>query len=111
MSLPSPRDIAKVNQKLASNNARVSAALGSLPAWLDRLIAAADRRDWQEVTRQSESLADLGRSLKSDALANPAHQLAAAAEARSSEVEIKRHLLRVIGAAAKAQQMPFLMGR
>lgn len=111
MPLPSPRDIAGVNQKLASNNARVSAALNSLPDWLDRLVAAADRHDWQEVTRQSESLAELGRSLKCDSLVAPASQLAAAAEARTSEFEIKRHLLRVIGAAGKAKQLPFLAGR
>ena len=104
----SPRDLAGVNQKLASNNARVMSALNSLPGWLEPLIAAADRRDWQEVTRQSQQLADLARSLKCDALANPANELAAIAEARSNEHEIKRGLLRVIGAASQARKLAFL---
>jgi hypothetical protein len=109
--LPSPRDIAGVNQKLANNNARVMSAMNSLPSWLNELIAAADRRDWQEVTRQSELLADMGRALKCDALSRPASELAAVAEARSSEHEIKRHLLRVIGAAGMARKTSFLAGR
>lgn len=109
--LPSPRDIAGVNQKLANNNARVMSAMNSLPGWLNELIAAADRRDWQEVTRQSELLADMGRALKCDTLSKPASELAAVAEARSSEHEIKRHLLRVIGAAGIARKTSFLAGR
>jgi hypothetical protein len=109
--LPSPRDIAGVNQKLANNNARVMSAMNSLPGWLNELIAAADRRDWQEVTRQSELLADMGRALKCDTLSQPASELADVAEARSSEQEIKRHLLRVIGAAGMARKTSFLAGR
>lgn len=109
--LPSPRDIAGVNQKLASNNSRVLAAMNSLPGWLNELIAAADRRDWQEVTRQSELLAEMGRTLKCDTLSKPASELAAVAEARSSEHEIKKHLLRVIGAAGIARKTSFLAGR
>lgn len=107
----SPRDLAGVNQKLASNNARVQKALNSLPGLLDPLIAAADRRDWQDVTRQSEQIADLARSLKCAALAQPASELAAMAEARSSEHEIKRGLLRVIGAAGQVRKTGFLAGR
>ncbi|WP_254506508.1 hypothetical protein [Anatilimnocola floriformis] len=107
----SPRDFGNVNQKLASNNARVLNALNSLPGWLEPLVAAADRRDWQEVTRQSQQLADLARSLHCDALANPANELAAVAEARNSEHEIKRSLLRVIGAAGQARKMTFLASK
>lgn len=110
-NLPSPGDIGQVNQRLASNNARVAAVMGSLPGLLNELIAAADRRDWLEVTRQSESLAELGRQLKCDALSQPASDLAATAEARSSEFEIKRQLLRVIGATGLARKTPFLAGR
>ncbi len=111
MTLPSPRDFARANQRLASNNARVATVLQSLPSLLGQLIAAADRRDWSEVVRQSESLAELGRTLKCDTLALPAEELAAVAEARSGEVEIKRHLLRVIGAAGRARKTSFLAGR
>lgn len=110
MTLPSPRDIGQVNQRLASNNARVAAAMNALPGLLDELIAAADRRDWIEVTRQSESLADLGRKLKCETLVVPASELAAVAEARSSEFEIKRQLLRVIGATGLARKTQFLAG-
>ena len=111
MTLPTPRDLAGINQKLASNNARVAAAMNSLPGWLDQLIAAADRRDWQEVTRQSQLLAEVGRGLKFDTLSIPAQELAAVAEARSSEFEIRRSLLRVIGAAGQARKTSFLVGR
>ncbi|QDU25346.1 hypothetical protein ETAA8_04120 [Anatilimnocola aggregata] len=111
MNLPSPGDLAKTNQRLASNNARVTALLNSLPLLLDHLIAAADRRDWLEVVRQSESLAEMGRAMKCDTLAIPAGELAAVTEARSSELEIKRHLLRVIGAAGRARKTSFLAGR
>jgi len=107
----SPRDLAGINQKLASNNARVLNALHSLPVRLEPLIAAADRRDWQEVTRQSQQLADLGRALKCDQLAISANELAAVTEARSSEHQIKRCLLRVIGAAGQARKTPFLSAR
>ncbi|WP_425617551.1 hypothetical protein NA78x_001231 [Anatilimnocola sp. NA78] len=110
-NLPSPADLAKSSQRLASNNARVSAVLNSLPIMLDQLIAAADRRDWHEIVRQSESLAEMGRALKCDTLAIPAGELAAVAEARSSELEIKRHLLRVIGAAGRARKTSFLAGK
>lgn len=111
MSLPSPSDIAKTSQRLASNNARVAAVLNSLPGLLDQLIAAADRRDWTELVRQSDSLAELGRTLKCETLAMPAAELAAVAEARRNEHEIKRHLLRVIGAAGRARKTSFLVGR
>lgn len=79
-----------------------------LPGLIAELIAAADRRDWQEVTRQCESLADFGRELKYDALVAPARELAAVAEARSNEFEIKRQLLRVIGEAGQAPKRSFL---
>lgn len=108
MNLPSPRDIGQVNQRLASNNSRVGAAMHLLPGLLTELIAAADRRDWMEVTRQSESLAELGRQLKCDALATPASELAATAEARGSEFAIKQQLLRVIGATGQARKTSFL---
>ena len=111
MTLPSPRDIGKTNDRLASNNARVSALLNALPGMLDQLIAAADRRDWSEVVRQSETLAEIGTSLKCETLAIPARELAAVAEARTSELEIKRRLLRVIGAAGRARKTSFLASR
>jgi hypothetical protein len=111
MTLPSPRDIGKTNERLASNNARVAAVLNSLPGMLDRLIAAADRRDWSEVVRQSETLAEIGQSLKCESLALPARELATVAEARSSELEIKRHMLRLIGAAGRTRKTSFLAGR
>lgn len=108
MNLPSPRDLAQTNQRLAANNARVATVLNSLPDLLDQLIAAAVRRDWSEVTRQSDWLAALGRSLKCEALSGPAAELAAVAETRASELEIKRHLIRVIGAAGRARRASFL---
>lgn len=108
MTLPTPREIAQLNQKLASNNSRVVSALNSLPGLLDHLIAAADRRDWTEVTRQSDSLAEMGRSLQCELLTIPAAELAAVAEARKSELEIKRHLIRVIGAAGRVRRSSFL---
>jgi hypothetical protein len=110
MNLPSPGDLAKSNDRLARNNRRVANVLNSLPGLLDELIAAADRRDWIEVVRQSDSLAELGRTLKCETLAMPAAELAAVAEARSGEFEIKRHLLRVIGAAGRARKSSFLVG-
>lgn len=111
MTLPSPRDLGKASERLASNNARVAAVLNSLPGMLDQLIAAADRRDWSEVVRQSETLAEIGISLKCETLAAPARELAAVAEARTSELEIKRRLLRVIGAAGRTRKTSFLAGR
>ena len=108
MTLPSPRDIGQVNQRLASNNSRVAAVMNSLPGLLTELIAAADRRDWIEVTRQSESLAELGRQLKCETVSQPASEFAAISEARSSEFAIKRQLLRVIGATALARKISFL---
>jgi hypothetical protein len=111
MTLPSPRDIGKTNERLASNNSRVASVLNSLPGMLDQLIAAADRRDWSEVVRQSETLAEIGNSLKYETLAVPSRELAAAAEARTSELEIKRHLLRVIGAAGRTRRTSFLAAR
>ena len=95
-------NLKSLSRKLADANLRIDRVLENLPGALDHLIQAADRKEWTEVSRLSEILArscqEQGVPLDANAqeLASSAHE--------QSEPQIKRSLLRLIGAGGRIRR-------
>ncbi len=101
MSQPLP-SLSSLSRKLADANLRIDRVIENLPGALDHLIQAADRKQWNEVSRLSQVLAKScqEQGVPLDGLA----QEVAGAAAEQSEPQIKRSLLRLIGASGRLRR-------
>ena len=101
MSQPLP-NLSSLSRKLADANLRIDRVLENLPGALDHLIQAADRKQWSEVTRISQVLASScqEQGVPLDASA----QDVANSAAEQNEPQIKRSLLRLIGASGRLRR-------
>jgi hypothetical protein len=98
MSQPLP-NLRSLSRKLADANLRIDRVIENLPGALDHLIQAADRKQWQEVSRLGQVLAKSCQE-QGVPLDAPAQEVACSA-AEQSETQIKRSLLRLIGASGR----------
>ena len=95
-------NLSSLTKKLADANLRIDRVIESLPGVVDHLIQAADRKEWREVSRLSQLLA---RSCQEQGvpLDAPAQELSATAQSQE-EPQIKRSLLRLIGASGRLRR-------
>lgn len=80
--------------------------LSLLGGYIDQMVSAADRRDWVTVGRLSRSLAEGGSEAGAFELSGAAQQVASAARSGASPANIRRALLRLIGAYGRARRAP-----
>ena len=84
-------------------NARFLSLLGG---YIDQLVRAADRRDWVTVGRLGEALAEGSGEAGVFELSGAAQQVATAARSGTNSANIRRALLRLIGAYGRARRAP-----
>ena len=101
MSQPLP-NLRSLSRKLADANLRIDRVLENLPGALDHLIQAADRKQWNEVSRLSQVLAKSCQE-QGVPLDAPAQEVVGSA-AEQDEPQIKRSLLRLIGASGRLRR-------
>ena len=108
--MPNPLpNLSSLSRKLADANLRIDRVIENLPGAIDHLIQAADRKEWQEVSRLSQLLAksckDQGIPLDASAqeVVNSAQE--------QSEPQIKRSLLRLIGDSGRLRRQGNPSGR
>ncbi|MGI8979033.1 MAG: hypothetical protein ACR2FY_07390 [Pirellulaceae bacterium] len=101
MSQPLP-NLSSLSRKLADANLRIDRVLENLPGALDHLIQAADRKQWNEVSRLSQVLA-MSCQEQGVPLDASAKEVAGSA-AEQDEPQIKRSLLRLIGASGRLRR-------
>ena len=95
-------NVSSLSKKLAEANLRIDRVIESLPGVVDHLIQAADRKEWREVSRLSQLLS---RSCQEQGvpLDAPAEELSTTAQ-NQGEPQIKRSLLRLIGASGRLRR-------
>jgi hypothetical protein len=101
MGHPLP-NLSSLSRKLADANLRIDRVLENLPGALDHLIQAADRKEWQEVSRLSQVLAKSCQE-QNVPLDASAQELVSSAQ-EQSESQIKRSLLRLIGDSGRLRR-------
>ena len=84
-------------------NARFLSLLGG---YVDQLICAADRRDWTTVGRLGVALAEGSNEAGAFEVSGAAQQVAAASRSANNPANIRRALLRLIGACGRARRAP-----
>jgi tRNA A58 N-methylase Trm61 len=101
-------DLARLNLQLAANAARVSQYVETLTSRVDRLVEATMTEDWQEVRRLSDHLSQSSNSYGYEAIGERARRVCDAmdqpGDAEANVLEIKRSVLRLIGACGRARQ-------
>lgn len=102
MSSPNLPNLGSLSAKIAAANLRVDRVIDSLPGMMDHIIQAADRKEWREVSRLSSALA-AAPDLEGGAIQGAAEDLATDAR-ENSELQIKRSLLRLIGASGRQRR-------
>lgn len=98
MTMPPLPSLRKITSQIASDVRRVSDVIDSLPGMMEHLVRASDRHDWKFVSRFSSQIGIQSAASGDNTLADVANDLAlVAANPESTEMEIKRSLLRFIG--------------
>src|SRR5690606_34429013 len=93
-------NLAQLNAKLAADNHRVNQWIDGLVERIDKLVDATMRSDWMEVKRLSQFIARSSALYGLPLLAENAERVSLASEA-GSEVDIKRGVIKLIGAAGR----------
>jgi len=101
MTQPLP-NLSSLSRQLASANLRIDRVLENLPGAIDHLIQAADRKQWSEVSRLGDVLAKSCQEQGVPLEASAAEVASSATE--QSEPQIKRALLRLIGAGGRLRR-------
>lgn len=96
-------NISQLNAKLAADNQRVNLWVDGLVERIDKIVDATMRSDWMEVKRLSQFIARSSAIYGYPLLAENADRLANASE-QQDETEIKRNVLKLIGAAGRARK-------
>jgi hypothetical protein len=103
MSHESFPNIAHLNAKLATDNARVNQWVDGLVERIDKIVDATTRSDWMEVQRLSLFIARSSAIYGYPLLAENAERVANAS-AKQDETEIKRGVIKLVGAAGRARK-------
>jgi len=96
-------NFAQLNAKLAVDNQRVNQWIDGLVERIDNLVDATTRSDWMEVKRLSEFIARASAIYGFPLLAENADRVIAASELEN-ETEIKRGVIKLIGAAGRTRK-------
>lgn len=96
-------NIAQLNAKLAVDNQRVNQWVDGLVERLDKIVDATLRSDWMEVKRLSQFIARSSAIYGFPLLAENAERLAEAS-ADENETEIRRNVIKLVGAAGRARK-------
>lgn len=96
-------NIAQLNAKLAADNQRVNQWVDGLVERIDKLVDATMRSDWMEVKRLSMFIARSSAIYGYPLLAENAERVAEAAN-EQDETEIKRGVIKLVGAAGRARK-------
>lgn len=96
-------NIAQLNAKLAADNSRVNAWVDGLAERIDKLVDATLRSDWMEVKRLCQYIARSSAVYGYPLLAENAERVASASEVQN-ETDIKRGVIKLIGAAGRARK-------
>lgn len=78
--------------------------LSLLGGYIDQLVGAADRRDWSAVGRLSQALADGSSEAGAFELSGAAQHVVAAWQGGSNPANIRRALIRLIGAYGRTRR-------
>lgn len=96
-------NIAHLNAKLAADNHRVNQWVDGLVERIDKIVDATMRSDWMEVKRLSDFIARSSAIYGFPLLAENAERVAAASE-KEDETDIKRGVIKLIGAAGRTRR-------
>ena len=101
-------DLTSLNSQLAANTARVSQYVETLTTRVDKLVEATMAEDWQEVRRLSDHLAQNSINYGYPAIGARARRVCdetdKPGQAEENVLEIKRSVLRLIGACGRAKK-------
>ena len=96
-------NFSQLNAKLAVDNQRVNQWIDGLVEHIDNLVDATTRSDWMEVKRLSEYIARASAVYGFPLLAENADRVITASELEN-ETEIKRGVIKLIGAAGRTRK-------
>lgn len=96
-------NLAQLNARLAADNQRVNMWVDGLVERIDKVVDATLRSDWMEVQRLSLFIARSSALYGYPLLAENAQRLASASD-QQDEIEIKRGVIKLIGAAGRARK-------
>lgn len=99
-------NIKQLNASLAQDNARVDKFIDGLLGQVDALLGAASTKNWKELGRMSDYLALGGKAYGFPAIAENAQRVASAVRHPENELEIKRGLIKLIGACGRSKKKP-----
>jgi hypothetical protein len=98
----SAADISRMTAQVAKDSARISRFMDSLTGHIDLLVDAAGANDFAELNRQAEYLAGCGWSYGCGEVAEQAKRLTLALKKPKQPLEIRRQIIRLIGACGRA---------
>jgi hypothetical protein len=96
-------NITHLNAKLAQDNQRVNLWIDGLVERIDKIVDATLRSDWMEVKRLSQFIARSSATYGFPLLAENADRVAEAS-ASENETEVKRGVIKLIGAAGRTRK-------
>lgn len=95
-------NIAEIAGRLSADNARVNRFVDGLVQRIDTLVDAATRSDWEEVRRLGEYIARSSATYGYPIISESAKKVCEAT-AEDNELEIKRSVVKLIGASGRAR--------
>jgi CRP-like cAMP-binding protein len=95
---PKLPDLAQLTARLAADNARVARYIERLPEQIDKLVAAVDKAEWDEVQRICDYLARTSQTYGCEALYEQARRVSMALQRRDDELAVKRSVIHLLGA-------------
>lgn len=99
-------DIAGFSARLASDNVRVRHFLTVLESDIDRVIASVEKQDWSELRRLSSEMALNADNCGYSSMAKVARAVYDAADRPGNDKNIRRAVMRLIGACGRNQAAP-----
>ena len=100
-------NLARISNRLAANNSRVSEFIEGLALRVDKIVAAAQDENWQEVRRVSGNVAEGGSAMGLTDLAAAARQVCEDLDGdngdMNKDIQVKRGIVKLIGQCGKAR--------
>jgi len=97
-------NIRKAAAELAGNHAKACGYVDALMDRVDQLVAAATRRDWNELRQQSRQLANDSQDAGFRSVSAMAQKVSDEAAKPDNELGTRRSLIRLIGTAGRASR-------
>ncbi len=100
-------DMAELSMKLAADNQRVSQYIDTLTARIDDLVAATLKKDWDEVRRLGEHIAQTSATYGCQPITESAERLCTSLDQPDNELEVRRNILKLVGSYGRADRRPW----